>query len=396
MAHTLYTPEQAARSTLAALRYLTTLPRTVRQDFSQEFVPGRGTVVNIKGPISVGEARTYTQANRSARDAIVFDELSEPTIPVTLDTQVYKAVRLPDDFATFTLTSLEQQVLRPQAESVVDGVSAPLLAEMNAVATATGVPTLAADGSNALAVLIQLRKVLNDRKVPMSDRFVAVSPAAEAAFLNVEQLQKVNEAGTDGMLREAIIGRLFGFTIVSDPGLTGVSEAQTITEGGSGLTSFTLTYAGQTTASIDDDATAAEVQAALEALSNVAVGDVTVTGGPLGTGPMTVTWKASLGNVAQMTATPTGGTGTVTIATATTGTDGYGVAYHRDAFAHVMRPSRNPEGAAKSATVAQDGFALRWLQHYNPLQLEDQSVVDTFVGAETLDANRAVSFDMTA
>ena len=67
------------------------------------------------------------------------------------------------------------------------------------------------------------------------------------------------------------------------------------------------------------------------------------------------------------------------------------VAYHRDAFAHVSRPSRNPEGAAKSATVAQDGFALRWLQHYNPLQLEDQSVVDTFVGAETLDANRAVA-----
>ena len=41
--------------------------------------------------------------------------------------------------------------------------------------------------------------------------------------------------------------------------------------------------------------------------------------------------------------------------------------------------------------VAQDGFSLRWLQHYNPLQLEDQSVVDTFVGAETLDANRAVA-----
>ena len=69
----------------------------------------------------------------------------------------------------------------------------------------------------------------------------------------------------------------------------------------------------------------------------------------------------------------------------------FGVAYHRDAFAHIMRPSRQPEGAAKSATVAQDGFALRWIQHYNPLQLEDQSVVDTFYGATTLDANRAVS-----
>ena len=211
------------------------------------------------------------------------------TIPVTITDQVYKAVRLPDDFATFTLTSLEREVLRPQAESVVDGVTAPLLTEMNAVATDAGVDALAADGSNALQVLIQLRAVLNDRKVPMTDRWFAVTPAAEAALLSLDQLQKVNESGSDGVLREATIGRLFGFNIIVDPNLT------------------------------------------------------------------------------------------------------QSVAYHRDAFAHVTRPSRNPEGAAKSATVAQDGFALRWLMHYNPLQLEDQSVVDTFVGAETLDAQRAVA-----
>lgn len=289
MANTLWTPEQAARSTLAALRYLSTLPRTVRQDFSSDFVPGVGNVVNILNPISAGSARVYTAANRAARDAIVFDDLSQDTIPVTITDQVYKAVRLPDDFATFDLVSLERQVLRPQAESVVDGVTAPLLTEMNAVATDASIPALAADGSNALEVLIAARAVLNARKVPMTDRYFAVTPAAEAAFLNLDQLQKVNESGSDGVLREATIGRLMGFTIVTDPGLT------------------------------------------------------------------------------------------------------QSVAYHRDAFAHVTRPSRNPEGAAKSAIIAQDGFALRWLQHYNPLQLEDQSVVDTFVGAKTLDADRAVS-----
>ena len=295
MANDLYTATQAARSTLAALRYLTTLPRTVRQDFSTEFVAGRGRTVDVLKPASVGAARTYTDANRTARDAIVFDDIAQDSVPVTMSAQVYKAVRLPDDFNTFTLTNLETQVLRPQAESVVDGITAPLITEFNAVATDASIPTLLADGSNALATLIAARAVLNGRKVPMSDRFLAVSPSVEAALLNVEQLQKANEAGTDGMLREATIGRLFGFTIVTDPNIT----------------------------------------------------------------------------------------------------DGLAVAYHRDAFAHVTRPSRPPEGAAKSAVVAQDGFALRWLQHYNPLQLEDQSVVDTFVGAETLDATRAVSFDMT-
>ena len=100
---------------------------------------------------------------------------------------------------------------------------------------------------------------------------------------------------------------------------TPTNEVQTITEGGSGLTSFTLTFDGQTTASIAAAATAAAVRAALEALSNIAPGDVTVTGSD--GGPYTVTFKGQFAgeNVPQMTATPTGGTGTVTIATTTAG-----------------------------------------------------------------------------
>ncbi len=104
-------------------------------------------------------------------------------------------------------------------------------------------------------------------------------------------------------------------------------EAVTLTEGGSGLTSFTLTFGGQTTASIDDDATAAQVQAALEALSTVGAGNVVVTGGPLATGPFTVTFVGDLAdtNVGAITTTPTGGTGTVTASVVTAGgTEGSG------------------------------------------------------------------------
>ena len=105
---------------------------------------------------------------------------------------------------------------------------------------------------------------------------------------------------------------LYGPYSVSD-------EVQTVTEGGSGLTSFTLTYSGQTTGSIAAAATAATVQAALEALSNIGVGQVVVTGAA--GGPYTVAFQGSLAdtNVAQMTATPTGGSGTVTVATTTGG-----------------------------------------------------------------------------
>lgn len=296
MANTLYTPEQAAKATLASLRWLTNLPRTVRQDFSTEFVAGRGQTVNVLGPVTAGTAKVYTPANRAARAAISFNDLGQQYHPVLLDQQIYNAVRLPDDFATFTLTDLTKQVLRPQAESVVDGLAAPLIAQMVAIGTDADIPAVAADGSNFVKVLIQTRKILNERKVPAEGRTFAVGSDIEAAALSVPQLQKVNESGTTEVLRNAVIGRLFGFEIVADPALPA----------------------------------------------------------------------------------------------------GFAIGYHRDAFAHVTRPSRNPEGAAKSATVAQDGFALRWIQHYNPLQLEDQSVVDTFFGAATLEAARAVSVSLAA
>jgi hypothetical protein len=105
-------------------------------------------------------------------------------------------------------------------------------------------------------------------------------------------------------------------------GTTGTNEIQTVTEGGSGLTSFTLTFSGQTTGSIAAAATAATVQAAIQALSNVGAGNAIVSGSA--SGPYTVTFQGTLAatNVAQMTATPTGGSGTVTVTTATPGVAG--------------------------------------------------------------------------
>lgn len=304
MAHTLFTPEQAAASVLAALRYLTNLPRTVRMDFSDEFVAGRGQTVNVRGPVSAGDAKVYTKTKRDNRDDIEFNELTQTWTPVKLDDQVYNAVRLPDNWATFTLESLEKEVLLPQAESVVDALPVPLLGEMKKIkappATGTGAdvaynaPTalrFKADGSNALDVIARLRRTLNSRKVPTQTRTLAVGPAVAEILLGLENLTRVSEAGTAETLREATLGRLYGFTIVED---------------------FALP-------------------------------------------------------------------------------EDFAIGYHRDAFAFVTRASRVPEGAAKGTTISQDGFTLRHIMHYNPIKLEDQSIVDTFFGAATLDAKRAAA-----
>lgn len=116
-------------------------------------------------------------------------------------------------------------------------------------------------------------------------------------------------------------------------GPSGLNEVQTVTITGTPTGgTFTLTFSGLTTAGIDFDATAAEVQSALEALSNIEPNDVTVAGGPGPGTPYTVTFDSGFDggqfegvNVAQMTASGAGLTdGTAPAVTVTTTTGGGG------------------------------------------------------------------------
>ncbi|MEW1565830.1 hypothetical protein AB0454_22925 [Streptomyces sp. NPDC093509] len=105
--------------------------------------------------------------------------------------------------------------------------------------------------------------------------------------------------------------------------VAGTDEVQTVTITGTPTGgTFTLTFNSQTTSAIPYNAAAAAVQSALEALSNIAPGDVVCAGGALPGTPVTVTFGGTYdgSNVPQMTATPsfTGGTSPAVAVTTTT------------------------------------------------------------------------------
>lgn len=100
-------------------------------------------------------------------------------------------------------------------------------------------------------------------------------------------------------------------------------EQVTFLEGGSGLTSWTTTFGGQTTSSLDDDVTPTQLLAALHALSNVADGSfVHVEGDSITTGiTIAADPDGPLANtdLGTFSTTPTGGTGTVGVTVDTAG-----------------------------------------------------------------------------
>jgi hypothetical protein len=120
----------------------------------------------------------------------------------------------------------------------------------------------------------------------------------------------------------SLVDVFVGVNSVIDGDLTNEAQTLTITGGPTGGT-WTGTYAGQTTGAIPFNATAATVRTALEALSTIGVGNVSVTGSA--GGPYTVTFIGTLAgaNLAQMTASGAGLTGgtapSVAVATITAG-----------------------------------------------------------------------------
>ena len=340
MAHQLYTPEQAARSTLAAVRYQSTLTRLVNTDYSTEFTPGRGASVTVKRPVMIDKARVYTKENRDKGDAITYTDLMQPYTSVKISDQVYQAVKLPDDFVTFTLQSLETQVVAPMAESVAEhlnkividafgSVKPGLLAGFDVAPSAASEKPYVGEDGKAYKTLEALRRadttfagfasgvsvkaadlkatyrddvsgairaahqLLGQRGVPLTGRYLAVGANWEAALLGLDNLNKVNQAGNSDTLRDATLGRLYGFTIVVD-------------------------YA------IDPNAA---------------------------------------------------------------------YAFQRDAITLVTRTTALPRGASFASTVASDGFTMRYLQDYDPDHLSDRAVVDTFAGAQVLDPQRIVRLE---
>jgi len=87
------------------------------------------------------------------------------------------------------------------------------------------------------------------------------------------------------------------------PSASAVSEVQTMDRSPSPESgTYTLTYEGQTTEAIVYNASASEIKAALEALSTISVGDITVEGGTYGLadGAVTFTFADTLGDVSMI------------------------------------------------------------------------------------------------
>jgi hypothetical protein len=128
-------------------------------------------------------------------------------------------------FAPFSWTGEEQNsvdsgsgFLNIQQDQIAQAIRA-LVNEMEAdLASAAALGSSRAFGATAgtapvLADFAQAKKILDDNGAPMSDRHFIVDTTAGVALRGTSNLFKVNEAGDASMLRQGILGNLYGFDI---------------------------------------------------------------------------------------------------------------------------------------------------------------------------------------
>ncbi len=203
------------KAALGLLREEIVLPGLVYRDAESDFGGKQGDTVNVKRP-SVLTAVDFGFRN-SARN-VTGSELTESSFPVKLDKYPGSAVDLSDEELTLDVEDFGVQVLSPQVRAVADWIEAALASAMQ-TETVTGALPAESDGSDLLAVITSARTALNAASVPRANRILLVGSLVEEALLNLAILTEADKSGTTEALREAILGRLRGFTVVGHNGI---------------------------------------------------------------------------------------------------------------------------------------------------------------------------------
>lgn len=216
MPNTFLKSETISRTALGLLRRELILPRLVTRLGIEDFRGAKNDTVNVRVPARL-TAREYEWRTRT--NPITLDNITETSVPVALSEHPYSAVAVTDEELTLDISDFAVQVLNPQILAVAEALEASIAAAIEGANYDVTIPyTETADGVGAAfyRALVDARKALNDAKVPASERFVALGSSVEAAVLKEDAFRKVNEAGSNDALREAIIGRAAGFTIIGN------------------------------------------------------------------------------------------------------------------------------------------------------------------------------------
>lgn len=214
MANAFLKAETVIKQALGLLEREIVLPRLVTLQGGADFKGAKNDTISLRVP-AYTTARTRVLRGGTP---ITVDDLEETKVDLTLDTDVYKAVAVTDEEMTLDIKNFGEQVTNPVMASVVRKVEDAVATKMSG-ATYPADRIVEVDNTNPATSIIDARVLLNKANAPVNGRALALGSDLEAKILKSDQLIRFDQAGDNNALREATIGRIAGFDVVSVPGL---------------------------------------------------------------------------------------------------------------------------------------------------------------------------------
>lgn len=369
MANTFLTPQIIAMEALAILRNQLVMADLVHTDYANEFVKV-GDTITVRKPA--------TLLAKDFAGSITKQDLQEQGVTVKLDRFKDVSVALTSKQETLELKDFARQVIEPAMVALAQQIDEDLVnfafekAQFH-VEAASNTPTNLADIAN-------IGKALDKAKAPLMDRHLVLSPDHKYRYALTDILTRVNYAGSNETLRESILGKVYGLMTYMDQNL----PASNAVANGTAKVKF----------SVASSATANEV--ALTGISaataTVKIGEGFVYNGVLYR--FTEDATASSNAIASIAVTPNfpAGVSAIEVPMVRANTS---VAFHRHAFAFVVRPLDLPMGAARAAVVNGEGLSVRVVYGYDQDSKTDTISFDVLYGIAALRPELAVRIQDT-
>lgn len=359
MANNFLTVQEIARQALLRLQSNMVMAGLVYTDYSSEFKE-KGDTIQIRKPA--------TFIADEFGETINLQDVGEKYVLVKLDKIADVSVEVGSKELTLNIEDFGAQILDGATLAIAEKIDQDLCGLY------ADIPYYSGTGGTTPSKLDDISAamlVLNNNRVPMSNRATVWDPYAQAKLVTLEALANASASGSTAALREASMGRVLGFDNYMDQNI----KKQT---------AGAFTALTDVTGTAAKDATAITLTSAAGAsTAKVLKGDVfTIAGQQF---VATADSAAAVAGVVAVNVYPAVKEAITDQAVSFAKSHVASLAFHKNAFALVTRPLEPPMGGATSyVATAPNGMSLRVTMGYDMNTKKNTISIDCLYGVKSI------------
>lgn len=212
-------PEIWSREALATLMSNTVMAQLVHRDFSND-VANFGDIVNTSRPADFSGKRKTDSDDVTDQDAV------STNIAVPLDQHFHVSFVIKDGEMSKALPDLLERYMEPAARELAEKIDQVLAGQTAQLLTYQVGEADSVTSLNVDEYVLDAVQKLDDNRAPKGGRYLVMSSRFNRAALGAEIVTHADKRGDDGTaLREASVGRIYGFDSFMDQNVSYVNKA---------------------------------------------------------------------------------------------------------------------------------------------------------------------------